>query len=749
MWKWCIPDSAMADLGIKKFNYLILLSGVILSFMEEIYGFIDSIVFTESEKGFTVARLKEPKKKDPTCIVGVMPSVQPGETIRCKGIWKIHPEYGQQFEVKSFTVQAPSDLIGIQKYLESGMIKGIGPVYAERIVKCFGLDTLEVIDKSPDKLFDVAGIGAKRVEKIKACWHDQRLIREVMIFLRGHGVSPSYAHKIFKNYGEKSIEKVRANPFQLAKEIHGIGFKTADSIAQALGIPQDSSSRIDAGIEHTLWELSNDGHVCYPLQELIPEVEEILQVSKEAIEKRVEALIEIQELVKENDKIWVKPLFLTEVGIGRELARLTESVCRIRSVNVEKALEWVQKQLKIELAPEQKSAVGQGVKEKMMIVTGGPGTGKSTITKAILAISEKITQRILLAAPTGRAAKRMTEITGKKGSTIHSLLEFDFKTGKFKRNKENPLQCDLFIVDEASMIDTQLMNHLLKAIPSEARVIFIGDIDQLPSVGPGNVLKDLIQSERIQVTQLKKIFRQAEGSLIVTNAHRINKGEFPDISYHPGGDFQFIEAENPEDVVKIVLDLVASRLPKSHRFHRFDDIQVLSPMKRGLIGSENLNTLLQQQLNPSPTPLIRFGRCFHIGDKVMQIRNNYEKEVYNGDVGKIIEIDLTDQTMKVVFEGKVVPYEFLEIDELILAYAVSIHKYQGSECPCVIIPVHTSHFKMLFRNLLYTGLTRGKKRVVFVGTKKAIAIAIRNEEVLKRHTGLKETVSKFIPAVRG
>lgn len=713
--------------------------------MEEIYGYIDSIVFAESEKGFTVAKLKEPKKKDPTWIVGIMPSVQPGETIRCRGGWKIHPEYGQQFEVKSFELQAPTDLLGIQKYLESGMIKGIGPVYAERIVKTFGLDTLDVIDKSPDRLLEVSGIGGKRVDRIKACWLEQRSIRDVMIFLRGHGVSPSYAQKIFKTYGDRSIEKVRSNPFQLAKEIHGIGFRTADSIAQGIGIPPDSPARIDAGIEHTLWELSNDGHVCYPLNELVPEVEAILQVPRESIEKRILALVENQDLVKENDTVWVKPLFLTEIGIARELARLSQSPCRIRSVQVDKAIHWVQQQLKIELAPEQKIAVGLGVQEKLLIVTGGPGTGKSTITKAILSITEKISSRIILAAPTGRAAKRMSEITGKKASTIHSLLEIDFATGKFKRNKDNPLSCDLIIVDEASMIDTQLMNHLLKAIPSEARAIFIGDIDQLPSVGPGNVLKDIIQSERVGVIQLKKIFRQAAGSMIITNAHRINQGEFPDLTYNPRGDFQFIEAEDPEEVVKIIVDLVAHRLPKSHRFHRFDDIQVLSPMKRGLIGSENLNTVLQQQLNPSPTPLFRMGRCFHVGDKVMQIRNNYEKEVYNGDVGKIIEIDLSEQTLKVVFDGKIVPYDFIEMDELVLAYAVSIHKYQGSECPCVIIPVHTSHFKLLFRNLLYTGLTRGKKRVVFVGTKKALAIAIRNEEVLKRHTGLKNALCQFLP----
>lgn len=716
--------------------------------MEEIYGYIDSVVFAESEKGFTVARLKEPRKKELTCIVGIMPSVQPGETIRCKGGWKIHPEYGQQFEVKEFELQAPSDLMGIQKYLESGMIKGIGPVYAERIVKCFGLDTLDVIDKTPDRLLEVSGIGGKRVERIKVCWQEQQAIRDVMIFLRGHGVSASYAQKIFKAYGDRSIEKVQSNPFQLAKEIHGIGFKTADAIAQNLGIPPDSPARIDAGIEHTLWELSNDGHVCYPAEELVPEVEAILGVPKEAIEGRIAALVECQSLVRENDTVWVRPLYLTEVGIGRELARLMHSPGRIRAVQVEKAIQWVEQLLKIELAPEQKEAVGLGVQEKLLVVTGGPGTGKSTITKAILSITEKITTRIILAAPTGRAAKRMSEITGKKAFTIHSLLEIDFKTGKFKKNRDNPLVCDLIIVDEASMIDTQLMNHLLKAVPTEARAIFIGDIDQLPSVGPGNVLKDMIQSERVGVIQLKKIFRQAAGSQIITNAHRINKGEFPDLTYNPKGDFQFIEEEEPEEVVRIIVDLVANRLPKSHRFHRFDDIQVLSPMKRGLIGSENLNVVLQQQLNPSPTPLQRLGRCFHVGDKVMQIRNNYEKEVYNGDVGKIIEIDLNEQTLKVVFDGKFVPYDFIEIDELMLAYAVSIHKYQGSECPCVIIPVHTSHFKMLFRNLLYTGLTRGKRRVVFVGTTKALAIAIRNEEVLKRHTGLKNAICQSLSTVQ-
>ncbi len=713
--------------------------------MEEIYGFIESIVYTEHERGFTVARLKEPRKKELTCIVGTMPSIQPGETLRCKGGWKHHPSHGQQFEVKSFELEAPSDLLGIKKYLESGMIKGIGPVYAERIVKAFASETLDIIDKTPERLIEVSGLGQKRMEMITKCWKEQHAIRSVMVFLRGHGASPAFAHKIYKTYGEASIDQVKKKPYQMAKDIHGIGFKTADTIAKGTGIPHDSSARIDAGIEYTLWELSGDGHMCYPEKELIPQVAMTLEIPEEKVGGRISALVNAQELVKEEDRIWVKPLFLAEIGIARELARLVHASCRIRSVLADKALEWVEKLLKIELAPEQKSAVAAGVKEKVLVVTGGPGTGKSTITKALLAITEKITTTILLAAPTGKAAKRLSEITGKKASTIHSLLEMDFTKGSFKKNRSNPLTCDLLIVDEASMIDAQLMYHLLKAIPDDARVILIGDVDQLPSVGPGTVLKDIILSEQLPVILLKKIFRQAAGSRIITNAHKINEGTFPDISYQASSDFSFIEAQEPEEVLQTILDLIMNKLPKSHRLHRFDDIQVLSPMKRGIIGTENLNVVLQQHLNPSTNPLHRMGRCFHIGDKVMQLRNNYEKEVYNGDVGKIVEIDLGEHLLKVAFDGKVVPYDFTELDELILAYAVSIHKYQGSECPCVIIPIHTTHFKMLYRNLLYTGLTRGKKRAIFVGTAKAIAIAIQNKEVLNRQTGLKQALQKFLP----
>jgi len=698
--------------------------------MEEVYGFIENIVFAGD--GFTVARLKEPRKTELTCIVGPMPHVQPGESVRCQGVWKHHSQYGRQFEVKSFEVRQPSDLVGIQKYLESGLIKGIGPVYAARIVEKFGLNTLKVIDEQPGLLSEVSGIGLKRLKLIEKCWQEQKSVREVMIFLRKFGVSPAYAQKIFRTWGDASIEKVKSDPYALAREIHGIGFKSADLIAQGIGIPQDAAVRLDAGIEHALWELSNEGHTCYPEPELLVKAREMLQVA--SVQHRIEPLVEQGAVIREDGFLWIKPLYLCEAGIVRELERLSAAPPALRAVDIDKAVAWVQGQLRIELAAQQKEAVAAAVQKKVHIVTGGPGTGKSTITKAILTITEKLSNKIVLAAPTGRAAKRMSEITGKKASTIHSLLEFQ-GTG-FKKNREDPIACDLIIIDEASMIDTQLMFSLLKAIPSCARVIFIGDIDQLPSVGPGNVLKDLIASERFSVTCLTEIFRQGAGSRIVTNAHRINQGQFPDISTHPRSDFVFIEKESPEEIAETIVELVAEKLPKSHRFHRFADIQVLSPMKRGVVGGENLNMILQAKLNPSPTPLSRMGRTFHVGDKVMQIRNDYQKLIFNGDVGRIVAIDLIDQTLAVAFEDRVISYEFSEIDELVLAYAVSIHKYQGSECPCIIIPLHTSHFKLLHRNLLYTGVTRGKKLVVLVGSKKALGMAVSNNEVQKRYTGL-------------
>lgn len=710
--------------------------------MEEIFGYIDSIVFADEEEGFTIAKLKEPKKNESICILGLMPGLQPGENIHCKGHWKNHPVHGRQFEVKEFELKNPTDLLGIQKYLESGMIKGIGPAYAERIVREFGTETLDVIDEDPEKLLRIPGIGSNRLKKIRECWTDQKEIRSVMVFLRGHGVSPSYARKIYKTYGNDSIEKVKADPFALAQEIKGIGFKSADRIAKNLGIAPDSPQRIDAGIEYLLWETSNDGNVCFPIETLIPLVKEELQVADGSILLRLPELIQAGKIIQDENLVFVKPLYLAEVGIARELSRLMESACFLRSVDKEKAVQWTQEKFRIQFAEEQNKAIQRGVSEKMLIITGGPGTGKSTITKAILAISEKLTKSILLAAPTGRAAKRMSEICHKKAFTIHSLLEMDFKTGRFKKDRNNPLQCDLIVIDESSMIDTFLMHSLLKAIPSQARVIFVGDIDQLPSVGPGNVLRDMIESASVPVCVLKEIFRQAKGSQIVVNSHRINQGAFPDLTPRKNSDFLYIEAIEPEDILNTIIELITT-LPEEYPFDYLEDIQVLSPMKRGVIGIENLNLVLQAKFNASSSFLLNRGRKFQVQDKVMQIRNNYQKEVFNGDVGFIQEIDLNEQTLKVSFDEKIISYEFLELDELELAYAVSIHKYQGSECPCIIIPIHTSHYKLLYRNLLYTGITRGKRLVVLVGTKKALSIAVRNEDVKKRHTGLKSRIKEF------
>ena len=705
--------------------------------MDTLTGTVTHIVYAGKENGFTVARLSTKDDKDPIVIVGILPSLQPGESLICQGTYKKHAQHGKQFEVASFESCVPSDLIGIQKYLESGMIKGIGPAYAEKIVKKFGLATLRIIDEDPTRLTEVGGIGAKRIQQILSCWHEQRSIRDVMVFLRGHEVSSAYAQKIYKMYKEKSIEKVSNDPFSLTKEIFGIGFKTADKIASSLGISKESPRRIDAGIEYVFRELANEGHTCFPMHDFLQTAATVLEVLISSIEERTNFLIKERVLYKEDDKVSVYLLHQAEVGISKEIKRINQHPSPLREVDSDKAISWVQEYLKIQLAEEQKEAVIQGFTKKLMIITGGPGTGKSTITKAILRISEKLTSKILLAAPTGRAAKRMSEITHKKAFTIHSLLEMDFITKKFKKNKEAPLACDLLIIDEASMIDALLMHSLLKAVPDHCRVILIGDVDQLPSVGAGSVLKDLIISTYIPVFTLKKIFRQAAHSRIITNAHKVNQGYLPDTTPIPGSDFLFLPKESPEEILAEILHQVQTLRP-SYK----EKIQVLSPMKKGILGTENLNDVLQKTLNPSDKPLARMGRSFHLHDKVMQLRNNYQKEVYNGDIGYITAIDLDEEQLEVCFDERPVLYEFTELDELVLAYAVSIHKYQGSECDCIILPMHTTHFKLLNKNLLYTGITRGKKLVILVGTTKAIAIAVHKSDARERHTALKEHLTK-------
>ncbi len=711
--------------------------------IDQIAGFIDSIVYVQPENGFTVARLKEPKKKDLTIIVGTFPAVQPGETVLCKGTWKLHPSYGRQFDVSEYTIERPSDLMGIQKYLESGLIKGIGPSYAKKIVDQFGSETLEVLDKSPNRLREIVGLGEKKIESIKKCWKEQQSIRDVMLFLRTHGVSPAFAQRIFKAFGEQSIEKVKENPYGIAKIVHGIGFKMADSIALKLGYPLHSSPRISAGIEHMLWELSNEGHTCFPVIELLPLTKELLQIDQPLIEQELQRLVENKTLMAADGSVWLGPFWSYEHGIAKDIQRLAGNPQSIRSIDAKKAADWVETQLHIQFAEQQKQAVIAALTDKIHIITGGPGTGKSTITNAIIAVTSKLTNKILLAAPTGRAAKRLTQITHKMAFTIHALLEMNFEAGGFKKGKENPLDCDLLIVDESSMIDTPLLFHLLRAIPNRARVLIVGDIDQLPSVGPGTVLRDLIASELVGVTRLTEIFRQAKGSRIITNAHKINQGEFPDLFTYEKSDFHYIEAETPEAIQQIIAQLVSQEIPKTWRFDPIDDIQVLSPMKKGAIGVEMMNDVLQTLLNPSETPLLRAGRKFSPNDKVMQIKNNYDKKVYNGDIGRIRTINTVDQLLTVAFDDRLIEYDFSELEELVTAYACSIHKFQGSECPCVVIPIHSSHFKLLHRNLLYTAVTRGKKQVYVVGSKKAIAIAIHNNQVQKRYTGLIKALKSF------
>ena len=569
-----------------------------------------------------------------------------------------------------------------------------------------------------------------------------------MLFLQGYGISPTYAQKVFKTYGDDSRRVIEENPYQLARDVWGIGFKTADQTARKLGIDSQSDIRIDAGVEYVLSRLANEGHTCYPREAFLERARELLEVDSERIEARLEfieqeARIVIQPLEYQGEVapfIWLKAFFTSEQGIARELRRLLDNPPAVLYSQPELGLQAAEAQMGIRLAPNQREAVTSSLKEKMHIITGGPGTGKSTIIKAILSIAGPGGGRILLAAPTGRAGKRMAEITGREASTIHSLLEYDFSIGGFRRSRDNPLDCNLLIIDEASMVDTMLMYSLLKAAPCHARLLLVGDVDQLPSVGAGSVLQDFIRSGRLPVTRLTDIFRQAARSKIITNAHRINAGEFPDIRVDKTGDFFFIEENDPERIAQAITGLVQHRLPKTYGFDPLRDIQVLSPMNRGVIGNRNLNHLLQRTLNPSNEPLVKMGRTFHTKDKVMQVQNNYDKEVFNGDVGYIKRIDRIEQQVIVEIDGRPIPYDFADLDQLVLAYSVSIHKYQGSECPCVVLPLHTTHYMMLFRNLLYTGITRGKRLVVVIGSKQALSIAVRNKQAGERFTGLKEAV---------
>jgi exodeoxyribonuclease V alpha subunit len=718
----------------------------------ELTGQIERITFANDETGFTIASVKVDGRPESVTVVGSLMAPMPGEILDMRGEWANHPRFGRQFKVLDYKTRVPTTVYGIRKYLGSGLIKGLGPVMAGRIVDKFGKKTLEIIDGDVQRLAEVEGIGQKRVDMIAAAWDAQSEIRDVMLFLQGHGVSSGYAAKIFKQYGNQAITMVKKNPYRLASDIFGIGFLTADQIAAKLGFDKDSRLRVEAGVLYVLKELSGDGHVCYPYEPLISKSCEILEVEREPVARALGKLALDQDIViedinesaddfKENQKaVYLTRLYVSEIGIARRLLSLVKAARSVRDMDASKAIDWVQHRLSITLAAKQRRAVLRAIEDKVMVITGGPGTGKTTIINAVLKIFAELKARIMLAAPTGRAAKRMSEATGLEARTIHRLLEFSLQKGGFQRDEDRPLDCDILVIDEASMIDTLLMYHLLKAVPVSATFILVGDVHQLPSVGPGNVLNDIMASAVVPVVTLDKIFRQAQSSQIVVNAHKINAGEVPTThatrATDAQTDFYFIEQEDPEKVLDIILELCKKRIPQHFGFDPLDEIQVLTPMHRGSVGAGNLNQQLQAALNPGEGGVTRGERTYRVNDKVMQIRNNYDKDVFNGDIGRITAIAWESREVTVTIDGREVAYEFGELDEIVPAYAISVHKSQGSEYPAVIVPIVTQHYILLQRNLIYTAVTRGKKLVVIVGTRKALAIGVGNNKTRKRYTRL-------------
>jgi exodeoxyribonuclease V alpha subunit len=713
----------------------------------EIQGQLERITFRSEENHFTIAKLRVKGRKDLVTVIGSLFPVSPGETLKLIGSWERHPKFGEQFKFTSCETVVPATLHGIERYLGSGLIKGIGPVMAKRLVGKFGTDTLEVIEHHTERLAEVEGIGSKRIEMIKAAWQEQKEVRDVMLFLQSHDVSSAYAAKIYRQYGRESIAVVKDNPYRLASDIFGVGFRTADTIAAKLGMPKDSPLRAEAGVLYVLQQLAGEGHVYYPHDGLTDECLKILDISAGIIANAITALSAEKKIVTEGTSVYLAELYAAERGVAEYLTSVSRAPRRLFTTERDSAVGSVQRDLKITLATNQTEAVQASLDAKVLVITGGPGTGKTTIIRAILRLYKTAGRRVLLAAPTGRAAKRMTEATGHEAKTIHRLLEFSPKNnGGFRKNEENPLEADLLVIDETSMVDTLLMHHLLRAVPKETTLILVGDVDQLPSVGAGNVLRDVIESGCVPCVRLNEIFRQSRESLIVVNAHRINQGELPVTGAAREGhqDFYFIPQEDPEKVLTTVLDLCSEKVPAKFGFDPFNDIQVLTPMHRGVVGASNLNAELQRRLNSSSDELVRGGRVFRAGDKVMQLRNNYDKDVYNGDIGRIAAINREEHEMVVDFDGRPVAYDFVDLDEIMLAYALSVHKSQGSEYPAVIMPVLTQHYLLLQRNLLYTAVTRGKKLVILIGTKKALAIAIRNNKPLQRYTGLRERLRRCI-----
>lgn len=699
---------------------------------------VERITYQNPENGYSVLKVKVKGYNDLLTLVGNLLEVPVGSVLSCDGEWKVDKRYGSQFAAHTWEEVMPATVYGIEKYLGSGLVKGIGPKFAKLIVKQFGLDTIEVIENDIERLHEVPGIGKKRVEKIYESWEKQKDIKNVMLFLQGFGVSTAFAAKIYRQYGKKSVETVQANPYRLADDIWGIGFKTADSIAGKMGYEKNDLRRCRSGIIYSLNQLANEGHVYAEEEQLVKTALDLLGADEAPIREALDNMIGSEDLMQENGAIYLPPFYYAEVGTtNRLLALLHDSEDTLFNQPI--GIQSLSQKTGIVYDEVQQQAIEEAVRSKVMVLTGGPGTGKTTTTQGIIAALKLMGLKILLAAPTGRAAKRMSEATGMEAKTIHRLLEYNPMDG-YKRNDDNPLEGNALIVDECSMIDIILMNNLMKAVPVTMRLILVGDIDQLPSVGAGNVLRDIIDSQKIPVIRLTRIFRQAQNSRIVMSAHAINRGLFPNISNGKQTDFFFIQKEEPEAVAKEIVNLVKNRLPKAYN-QEVSNIQVLTPMQRGVVGAANLNIALQEALNPSQTALNRGGYSFRPGDRVMQLRNNYTKEVFNGDLGYVESINTEEQTLLVNFEDRIVEYEISELDELTLAYATTIHKSQGSEYPIVVMPVLMTHYVMLQRNLIYTGITRAKKICILIGTKKALSFAIRNMSVLKRNTLLKERLN--------